>query len=71
MFPKVLRLSMILIYLSLSLSACPGGETPQKLENQCQTVGARCRLKPGVLGVCSPANPTAQVSSKLMCTPQH
>lgn len=46
----------------------------------CKKIGERCRLRPGVLGVCSPSAPqnaqpkpweTAADAKRLHCTPQH
>ena len=56
-------------------------EQAQKEDKRgCKKIGERCRLRPGVLGVCSPSAPqTAQPkpwetsvnTKRLHCTPQH
>ena len=65
---------MILVIISVFMSACPGGEPAAQIEGPCQSIGDRCRIRAGVLGVCSPAeglkNPKTD-RSMLICTPQH
>ena len=56
-------------------------EQDQKKDKRgCKKIGERCRLRPGVLGVCSPSAPqntqlkpweTSAGSKRLHCTPQH
>ena len=56
-------------------------EQAQKEDKKgCKKIGERCRLRPGVLGVCSPSSPqnaqpkpweTAADTKRLHCTPQH
>ena len=55
-------------------------QAQDQTEKGCKKIGDRCRLKPGVLGVCSPSSPQSEalapwapVSSakRLYCTPQH
>ena len=46
-------------------------ETDEKV---CSKVGARCALRPGVLGVCTPSTPNKALGwtpPLLVCTPQH
>ena len=54
--------------------------TQDKTEKACKRVGERCRLRPGVLGICSPSSPqnealapwvSASSTKRLHCTPQH
>ena len=45
-----------------------------KDEAVCTKVGARCALRPGVLGVCTPSAPNTALgwtAPLLVCTPQH
>ena len=65
-------LGFILLVIATALgSGCPGGEPAVNLEGKCQKVGDRCRLRVGVLGVCSPTAGGASAKSTLVCTPQH
>lgn len=46
----------------------------QSDESVCSKVGARCTLRPGVLGVCTPSAPNTALGwtpPLLVCTPQH
>lgn len=55
-------------------SGCPGGTPQDNLDGPCESVGTRCRLKPGVLGVCSPTQGGGRGQARadsLICTPQH
>ena len=54
--------------------------TQDQAEKACKKIGERCRLRPGVLGVCSPSSPqnealapwvSASSAKRLHCTPQH
>jgi len=62
---------MLLVISAVLGSGCPGGEPAVNLEGSCQKVGDRCRLRVGVLGVCSPTAGGTSVNSTLVCTPQH
>ena len=65
-------LSLVLFTISLILgSGCPGGEPAVELDKECQTVGDLCRIRDGVLGVCSPTESGSSIRSTLICTPQH
>ena len=52
-------------------------EDDQVEQPLCKKIGERCRLRPGVLGVCSPSQPMnngliQQIApNPLHCTPQH
>lgn len=55
-------------------------QTQDKTEQLCKKIGERCRLRPGVLGICSPSSPqnealapwgSASSTKRLHCTPQH
>lgn len=69
---------LILALCVLSVMGCPGGESAQSYKNgqrgRCESVGTRCRLRSGVLGVCD-VKPTSQENvsarAELICTPQH
>ena len=72
---RVLIINMVILgSISVFMSACPGGKPAVQAEGPCQSVGDRCRIRAGVLGVCSPAegikNPETG-RSMLICTPQH
>ncbi|MEM9074856.1 MAG: hypothetical protein AAGE52_40540 [Myxococcota bacterium] len=52
--------------LVVVLFAC-GAETP--LRETCERTGDRCRLRDGLLGICTPVD--CDTPPCLRCTPQH
>lgn len=60
------------LMLLFTLIACPGGTPASSMSENCSTLGQRCQISPGVLGVCSPTtSDEASPQTRLQCTPQH
>lgn len=74
MLPRQLLTYSFALMLALMLTGCPGGEPASKSAQPCETVGARCLIRPGVLGVCDVGERGASSSTTrraLTCVPQH
>jgi len=73
MMPMMFKLIMMYALVQIG-SGCPGGEPTTQLEGRCLKIGDRCRIRAGVLGICSPTegqSSTNPTDSTLICTPQH